>query len=211
MSSIVEICNMALSRIGNSDRIDALDEDSAQAEQCSLFYAPSRDFVLREFHWGFATAFVSLAEVSANPDPEYPYAYAMPTDCLKARRIVGASIPDEFWPCINDGWARPVVRPIPFRVINGPSSSLIATTLSPATLEYTKTIESSEAFDPVFVSALAWKLASQIAPALSNNAGIAQNCDAQYQIEIARASAAMLNEGVNDFTRESSFITGRGQ
>ncbi|MGV6475352.1 hypothetical protein [Azotobacter vinelandii] len=211
MSSVVEICNMALSRIGNSDRIDALDEDTAQAEQCSLFYETTRDFVLRDFHWGFATAFVSLAEVSANPDPEYPYAYAMPTDCLKARRIVGNVLPESFWPCVNEGWARPVIKPIPFRVINGSSNSLIATTISPATLEYTKKIESSELFDPMFVSALAWRLASQIAPALSNNAGIAQTCDAQYQLEIARAASAMLNEGVNDFTRESSFITGRGQ
>lgn len=210
MSSIVEICNMALSRIGNGDRIDALDEDSTQAEQCSLFYGPSRDFVLRGFHWGFATAFASLAEVSSNPDPEYPYAYAMPTDCLKVRRIVGSAIPESFWPCINDGMARPIIRPIPFRVINGSSNSLIATTASPATLEYTKKIESSELFDPVFVSALAWRLAGQIAPALSNNAGIAQTCETQYQAEIARAAADMLNEGVNDFTRESSFITGRG-
>ncbi|SFY21736.1 hypothetical protein [Azotobacter vinelandii] len=211
MSSVVEICNMALSRIGNSDRIDALDEDTAQAEQCSLFYETTRDFVLRDFHWGFATAFVSLAEVSANPDPEYPYAYAMPTDCLKARRIVGNVLPESFWPCVNEGWARPVIKPIPFRVINGSSNSLIATTVTPATLEYTKKIESSELFDPVFVSAFAWRLAGQIAPSLSSNANIAQTCEAQYQAEIARAAADMLNEGVNDFTRESSFITGRGQ
>ncbi|MGC8073889.1 hypothetical protein ACP3W1_25340, partial [Salmonella enterica] len=72
MSSIVDIANMALSHIGNSERINALDEASAQAEQCSLFFEPCVDEVLRAIPWGFATAFVDLAEVAINPDPEYP-------------------------------------------------------------------------------------------------------------------------------------------
>ncbi|AXF52803.1 MAG: hypothetical protein [Podoviridae sp. ctdb7] len=208
MPSVVDICNMALSRIGNSQRINDLSEASIQAEQCSLFYEPSRDFVLRDFSWGFATAYAQLAEVATNPSPMFPYAYAMPTDCLKARQIVNAVFPDGYWPfpqCIE----RPIIQPIPFKVINGVSGKLLATQVSPATLEYTLKVESPEMFDPIFISALAWKLASNIAPGVARDAGVAQACEAAYQAQIHQASADDLNESAPGAQPESTFITGR--
>lgn len=210
MSSEVAICNMALSRIGNSQRINALDEASIEAEQCSLFYEQTRDLVLRDFPWGFATAFASLAQVAINPDPNYPYAYAMPSDCLKIRGIVNQLFPDGYWPfpgCIQ----RPQVPRIAYRVISGTGGSYIATSATPATLEYTARIESPEAFDTMFVSALAWRLAQEVAPALAKDATTAQRCAQAYQAELNIAASNMLNEGANDFQPESSFITGRGQ
>ncbi|MBD1601987.1 hypothetical protein [Pseudomonas typographi] len=209
MPSVVDICNMALSRIGNSQRINALTEASIQAEQCSLFYEPSRDFVLRDYPWAFATAFVSLAQVSTNPDPEYPYCYSMPTDCLKARRIVNEAFPEGYWP-FPERIERPRIPRIGFRIINGSSGRLISTSVSPATLEYTIKVDSPELFDPIFVSALAWRLAGQIAPAIAKDANVAQTCEQMYRSEIAGAAAAMLNEGANDYVPESSFISGRG-
>lgn len=208
MPSVVDISNMALSRLGNSQRINALDEASIEAEQCSLFYEPSRDFVLRDYPWGFATAFVSLAQVATNPDPEYAYAYSMPSDCLKARKIVNSVFPEGGWPfpgCIE----RPNIPATAFRVINGSSGRLISTAVSPATLEYTLQVTSPELFDPMFVSALAWKLAAQVAPALAKDASVATTCEQMYRAEMTQAAAAMLNEGSNSYVRESSFISVR--
>lgn len=140
MPSVVEICNMALSRIGNSQRINALTEASIQAEQCSLFYEQTRDLVLRDKPWPFATKFAVLAEVSTNPDPVYQHSYAFPDDCLLARRIVNQVFPVDYWPFQCGEVAYPRVPSIPFRVILGSSSRLIATAVSPATLEYTARI-----------------------------------------------------------------------
>ncbi|MFJ3117824.1 hypothetical protein BK645_09910 [Pseudomonas protegens] len=208
MPSVVDICNMALSRIGNSQRIDDLTEASIQAEQCSLFYEASRDFVLRDFAWGFATTYAQLAEVSINPTPMFPFSYAVPTDCLKARQIVNTTFPEGEWPPCSYV-ERPIIPPIPFRIINGGSGRLIATQVSPATLEYTARIESPEMFDPIFVSALAWKLASNIAPAIARDANVAQACESAYQAQIASAIAADLNESAPGPQADSSFITGR--
>lgn len=208
MPSVVDICNMALSRIGNSQRINDLSEASVQAEQCSLFYEASRDFVLRDFAWGFATTYAQLAEVEVNPSPLFPYAYAMPTDCLKARQIVSAVFPDGYWPadvCVE----RPILPAIPFRVINGGSGKLIVTQASPATLEYSARVESPEMFDPIFVSALAWKLGSNIAPAIAREPNVAQACESAYQAQIAQAIAQDLNESAPGPQPQSSFITGR--
>lgn len=206
MASVIDICNMALSRIGNSQRINALDEASIQAEQCSLFYEPARDFVLRDFAWGFATAFASLAEVATNPDPAYPHSYAVPTDCLKIRQIVNPVFPAWYGAPFDDCVRRPNVPGIGYRVVG----RVIATTVSPATLEYTQQVTNPELFDPMFVSALAWRLAGQIAPAVAKDAGVASTCEGMYRAEIAQAAAAMLNEGRTDTNFESSFITVRG-
>lgn len=210
MSSVIDICNMAIFRIGNSIRIDDLEENSAPARICKQFYESSRDYVLRaDCDWGFATAFVQLAEVVDNPSPEYSHAYAVPTDCMRVRRIVNPGWPQGAWPAGLDCNA-PQVQRIPFRIINGASQRLISTSVSPATLEYTLKVESPEMFDPIFVSALAWYLASQIAGPLAKEASIAQACKAEYQDEVRMAAAASLNEGVTQYQGESSFITGRG-
>lgn len=210
MSSVIDICNMALFRIGNSIRIDDLEENSTAARICKQFYESCRDFVLRaDCDWGFATAFAQLAEVASNPNPEYPYAYAVPNDCMRVRRIVNPVFPQGVWPAGMD-CHMPEIPRIPFRIINGTSQRLICTNVSPATLEYTLKVESPEMFDPVFVSALAWYLASQVAGPLAKDAGIASACAAEYKSEVLIAAAAALNEGVTQYQRESMFITGRG-
>jgi hypothetical protein len=205
MASVIDICNMALSRIGNSQRINALDEASIQAEQCSLFYELARDFVLRDYAWNFARAYASLAQVADTNDPGYPYAYAIPTDCLKIRQIVNNVFPAWYGSPFNDCLQRPNVQAIPYRV----SGQVLATSITPVTLEYTQQVTNPELFDPMFVSALAWRLGAHIAPALAKDQNIAQGCEAMYRAEIAQAAAAMLNEGASTYMAESSFITGR--
>lgn len=211
MASVVEICNMALSRIGNSQHIDSLEERSVQAEQCSLFYELSRDAVLRDFNWPFATKFVVLAEVAANPDPVNPYSYALPIDCLKVRRIV-----DQIQPASMSyvgAWADEPIhlyrRELPYRLIQGESTRLIATSISPATLEYTARIEEPGLFDAMFVSALAWKLAAELALPLAKEQNVAASCEQQYQAKILAAAAASFNEGAGNGFPESVFIQGR--
>lgn len=208
MASEAAICNMALSRIGNSQRIDSLEEASIQAEQCSLFYEASRDMVLRDFPWSFATAFANLAEVAVNPNPGFAHAYAVPTDCITVRGLVNGIFQEGAWPFICD-IDRPNIPRIAYKIVGGSGTRLICTSISPATLEYTAKVTAPELFDPIFVSALAWKLAGQVAPALAKDAGVAQNCEQMYQMEIRTAVTAMLNESANDYRPESSFITGR--
>lgn len=209
MSSVVEIANMALSRIGNGQRIDSLDENTTQAEQCNAFYEHSRDFVLRaDCDWGFATAYSNLARVEVSPTTEYLYAYAVPIDCLRIRRIVNQGWPVIDWPYCN-AHANLPARLTNYRVINGTSNRLIATNAETVDLEYTLRVEAPELFDPVFTSALAWKLAANIAPSIAKDAGIASMCEQQYQYEIMRARTLTLNEGQQQNHFESSFITVR--
>lgn len=55
MASVIEICNRALSNIGNSRSINSLTEASKEAGQCSLHFDSCRDAALADFDWNFAT------------------------------------------------------------------------------------------------------------------------------------------------------------
>ena len=58
MASEVDICNLALSHLGDTATIASLDppEGSAQAEHCARFYPIARDSLLEMHAWGFATS-----------------------------------------------------------------------------------------------------------------------------------------------------------
>jgi hypothetical protein len=63
--SEADICNLALINIGHTKFIDALDDDTEEAEVCNEAYVQSRDEVLRDFFWPFATARMQLAALGA--------------------------------------------------------------------------------------------------------------------------------------------------
>ena len=57
MSSEIDICNLALARLGDDATVASIDppEGSAQAEQCARFYSIARDTMLEMHDWRFAT------------------------------------------------------------------------------------------------------------------------------------------------------------
>lgn len=205
-ASIVQICNIALSRIGISERINSLGEPGAPAEQCDLFYELCRDQVLSDFDWPFATGFAALAQMATNPDPEFECCYTLPTDCLTVRRVLTPEFNTMNWP---GTFYVPQQAPIKHRVIAGSSSRLLSVNIENAQIEYTKRIEAPGMFSAQFVSALAWKLAESIAPSISRVAGISQACAQAYYNEITRAKTVALNEQDIQQRVESSYITGR--
>ena len=63
--SVVDICNVALTRIGSTQRITAITPpfNTNEAAQCALFYPQCRDELLRDFPWPWASAYVELTQV----------------------------------------------------------------------------------------------------------------------------------------------------
>src|SRR5690606_29732456 len=86
MTSVVSICNLALSNVGK-ENINDLSEPTAEARACNQFYAHTRDALLQGYPWGFAGKTVSLGAVTNDRAKEWAYAYARPTDCLKVRHV----------------------------------------------------------------------------------------------------------------------------
>lgn len=197
MASVVQICNLALSRIGQSQVIDALNEQSLAAELCSLHYEAARDAVLRDFDWPFAEARVYLADIG-NPPLNWRYRYRYPFDCIKARRI---TIPGNKNPTAD--------QRIPFDVIHAAGGRAIVTDQEQAELAYTVKVIDTTYFDPLFVSALAWRLASELAIGLQVRPENFNAAQEQYLFALGQAQAVSLAEAQQGPLPDSEFMTAR--
>lgn len=197
-SSEVQICNLALARVGVSIFIAALDERSTTANVCNLFYEPCRDFVMADdVDWNFATKRIFLADLGTPPN-NWAYRYALPTDCLKARFIV------------VDGMRKPRVEErIPFEVAAEEDIRVLYTDQPIAELVYTKRVTNPNLFSEAFKMTLAWHLAAEIALPLSAAPNLGNRAVQAYNAGIMIARAASLNEAEEGPEPESEFIAGR--
>ncbi len=197
-ASVISICNMALARIGVSNFISSLTEASAEARACNLFYESMRDYALRDYQWSFANRRVTLADAGTAPT-NWEYKYGYPSDCLRARAIVvqGLATPR------ND-------QRIPFEVANDNGVRVIYTNQAQAELQYTVRVEDPTLFDPMFVSALAYLLASEIAMPLAVQPKVAEQARGAYTLVSSAAAAANLSEITEAPIADSEFIAIRG-
>lgn len=106
----VSIYNLALSSVGTRSSVAHPEEKSREAEICRLWFGPVRDRVLRAAPWPSTRAWSRLALlkerdsnatwVADDPEPEFLYAYGVPSDMLAPRYLAGyqrfslASYPD---------------------------------------------------------------------------------------------------------------------
>lgn len=195
MSSVVFICNLALSNIGKPN-ISDLNEESAEGRACKQFYAHTRDTLLQAYPWRWAQTTLSLAEVANNKENRWDHAYQRPSDCLKIRRVVDEMLLDYV--------------PYELRAVKAGGfdyaveGSVIYTNLTPAHLEYTRRAEDPTRFPPLFQDALGWHLAVRLAMPLTRDPKV--RADA-YQLAVriqAEAAAADANEvrEVSDYPAE---------
>jgi hypothetical protein len=177
MTSVVSICNLALSSLGK-DEISSLTEASAEARACNQFYTISRDTLLQSYPWRFATKTQSLGEISNDKAGAWSYAYARPVDCLKVLWLRPAYSND----------AAPVDEfGSPYEI----EGRRIYCNLSPAFMRYiTREIDVAH-FPPLFVDALASALAVRLAMPMTRSPKI--RADAYQFAKLARADAEVAD------------------
>jgi hypothetical protein len=197
MSTVITICNMALARIGVSSYISSLTEASNEARNCALFYEPMRDFVLRDHPWNFAKKRVRLAD-AGTPPPEWGFKYAYPSDCIKVRHIVSPG----FINPRND-------QRVQYEVAHENGQRVIYSNQDQAELVYTMRVTDPTIYDPMFTSALAYLLASEIAMPLSVQPAVADQARKAYSQTVSMASAATQSESFEGPEPVSELITTR--
>lgn len=79
MASKVDLCNLALTRIG-ATRIIALDENTQESKDCSAIYDLIAEETMAIGSWPSARRRVSLVQVNETPVFEYSYIYQLPTN-----------------------------------------------------------------------------------------------------------------------------------
>lgn len=202
MTSVVSICNLALSNLGK-ENINDLAEATAEARACRQFYEHVRDTLLQVYPWRFAGKTAALAELTNDKPGEWGYSYTRPNDCLKIRWVRpeysltepashAAANPQVEWghPYESDGG----------RIYCG---------LSPAFLRYTFRLTDPTKFSPLFVDALSWQLCVRLAMPLTRDPKV--RADA-YQLAMrvqASAEVADANEVRETSDHLSELVAGR--
>lgn len=202
VQSEAEICNQALLHLGNTKTITDLENDrSVEAKACRVFYEQDRDEVLRDFAWPFAKRIAAFALVATDPVDDWGYSYRLPADYLALREI-------------GNGFNRvatPDTRE-PFVIASDATGGLLYVDVADATVEYTARIEDVAQFPPDFVRALALKLASDIAPAVTggDEFNLGEKALAKYFLALRRAEVNALNEQAPDVPPDADLVRVRG-
>lgn len=200
MSTETDISNMALAHLKIAKRIGNLrSESSNEAIACRTFYDTARDEVLRDFDWPFATKIAPLALVTAQPTPEWGYAYRYPVGCINFRKIQsGCRV------LTNDNL-------LPWRIAADDTGLLIFTDQPNAVGEWTYQVTNTQVWPPDFVMTYSLKLSTYIAPSLtgSDPYKLGDKAEDRYQKELIKASANARNERQMDPEADADAIRAR--
>lgn len=191
MTSEVDICNLALTRVGTGI-ITTLDENSKAASLCRLHYPRARNACLRAHPWNFSIKRATLAQSSTAPAFEFERKFALPNDCLRVIRTDWEATPFS-GPAIygfpgENGYGG---AQTPYR-INGRFLETNATTVS---IEYVAEVTDPNQFDELFTDMVAQRLAAEICIALTDNASGAKQMWDIYAAKVAEARLIDAQEG----------------
>lgn len=166
--SAVEIANMALAHIGIGP-IVSLTDNSTQAQLVDRFYNATRDEVMALRPWTFATRRANLASTTNNSLSEWQQAYALPADYLRLVQI-------------NEDEVENITH----------KYAIEGTTLycdeNSVALVYVARITDATLYSPLFVEALALKLAMKLIGPLAQgqqNANMLTALTAAYEKTMA--------------------------
>lgn len=177
-TSDAAVVNQALGYVGHRQFLDDLTEETEAASVARRFYFDTRDALLREWWWTFATARVVLAEATEERSG-WEYCYAVPADCLEARFI---------WN--GDPNPAPETRvPFELELRSDGAGMLLLTNQVNAELVYTKRVTAAGLWPAHFVKALALALAVELALALAVKPGLAAGLQPLASSALAQAKA----------------------
>ncbi|MCD8349903.1 MAG: hypothetical protein LUC93_04745 [Planctomycetaceae bacterium] len=156
----IQIINLALAKLSDNNTVQNLMENSPEAMQARAHWDIALHALLSEHPWDFAKRQRRLAPLDEDTSlSPYEFHFAYPADCIHIRRVFpsGRTYDD-----------------VPYAIAlssNG-SQSIIQCNHIDAAAEYTFATPPTTSFPVQFVSALAWRLAAEIALATGRpNAG----------------------------------------
>lgn len=183
-ASEVSICNLALSHLGEAP-ITALADDTKPARECLRLYAATRDALLRAHNWNFAIQRTNLAEDPTAPDWGFGHRFQLPPECL---RVVDVRYSSEW------------------RVEGG---YILADQSGPLYIRFVARISDTAIFDVLFVKALGYDLAAELAIALTQNNTMVQ---AMHELRAGVVMQAQAMDAIESSARrppEGSWVTAR--
>lgn len=188
-SSVADIVNIALARIGYQKRVANLYDGSAAANRALDIYGQTRDDLLRDGDWHFCQRMVNATLLKTAPDnyfdtpwdpathPPQPwlFEYEYPGDCIKVRRM--SPQPGFFF--------NPTPQPTLNQTYNDSTYAgtrrVILCNIPSAILTYAGQVTNPSTMPPDFIEALAAELSVRLKPALVGSVDQVNMVDVQRQ------------------------------
>lgn len=191
---------MALGRIGLTQTITSINENSNEAKFCKLYYDVVRLLLLELMPWNFAQNRTVLAlHGDQTIWTEFQYAYVFPVTAVRANRIVVDGVQWET-----------AYQKIPFKVVSDNNGGkLILTDQQNAYLDYNADITNENAFTAHFVEAFVTQLGARLASALRVDGNRASSIFNQAQLFINAAVAQNIGHGREAVHTTSSIADAR--
>lgn len=218
----VDICNLALSHIGDAAEVVSIDppDGTMQAALCCKFYPAARDAILELQNWGFATRRVDLP-LKAFTVPEWQYAYGLPQDAIAPLEVYASDAGADYSTslilagttpgAVNSGVA--IYTPQEFVCeIGEDDSQVLYTNVANAALRYCYRVTDPQRFPGLFVQALSWLLASQLAGPIikgSAGAGMAKDCAGQFRYFLAQSGESDANQRRSTPVQSTPWVVNR--
>jgi len=207
----VGICNLALSHLG-SYSIQSFTESTKEAQFCDAVYEPVRDSMLRDFDWNFATKREALALLTTTYSG-YDYAYAYPSDCLKAIKIYNANTGYSMSGSFYDAsltYSSPNKIEFEIAINDNLNQKIVLTNEGDAELFYTAKVTNVNLYDPLFVTAFSYSLAAELALALKGSTKMQEELTQLARLYGYKAQATNANESYLKPKISSSLQDSRG-
>jgi len=197
-STEIQVCNQALALL-NLNPITAYADNRLEAQRLGILFADSRDEVLREHAWGFATRIEELVttEDAGLPDRiddyagNYLFVYVIPEQCVRILKLPNPNRPDE---CL------------PYQIVYNPTVAVgppvvaakrILAYHEDATIEYVYRVTDVSFWDAHFVRTMAAYLAWKLTP-LRGKEEIRRWAFNTYQMALQAARIADATEHSRD-------------
>lgn len=195
MATEVDICNLALSKLGDEANLHSIDppDGSTQADHCARWYPIARDKALQCFPWSFATRRVEPAKLMEST-ADGLNAFDLPAKCLRV-----LSVQDKCF--VETGFDHPWIRDrfpgMEWRTETLKNRSVIACRSESIIVRYIWQQTDTSTFSPLFVDALVYLLASDLAGPLHTGSTGMQLSSQMYQgylVALQRAQTADIQE-----------------
>lgn len=198
MASTVEIYNRALIKLGAAI-VTSVDDASKPARTLTAIYDTVRKSELRKSLWGFALATVELPAVSTPPAWGFANSFQLPSDFLRLVQVNDTFVD----PSLND-----------YRQDDDSAYRIEAGTIytdfdAPLKLRYVRDITDPGRFDPLFVEAIAGKLAYEACEAITQNSGKREQANQDYVMAKRDAYKVNAIEKPPQGWPDSSWMLGR--
>jgi hypothetical protein len=179
ISSSTELCNLALLRV-NQNTISSIEEDnSIQAQLCRYTYDQSRQSLLYQYPWSFATQEKSLAQIPPenpliNASINYTYAYTLPDAFLRLISLYDAS-------------NRELIATTDYKPAYEIQNTRVLSDINGIKMKYTFDLETVTQMSPLFIDSMVCDLAIRITKVFNDSSTYLQQLQQDFNLTFEKA------------------------